>query len=391
MKKQTLAIDFPFQRKDAYNALSMPVYHSASYEFDDAARMADAFCGKTDDPDYSRLTNPTVIYFENKVKALTGAADVIAVNSGMAAISNALFSVASAGKNIVSSRHLFGNSVSLVGETLPRFGVEARLRDLTDLEAVEKALDGNTCCIFLEIITNPQLEVADLEAVCDIAHRHGVPVLADTTVIPFTEFSAKDLGVDVEIVSSTKYLSVGGTAIGGLVIDYGTLPGFGKTVREEVLRNLGAYMNPDTAFLQNLGLETLEIRYKVQAANALYLAKRLRTLPSLRKVNYVGLEDHPNHGLAMRLYGGTAGAVLTIDLEDEAACYRFINALKLVRRATNLFDNKTLAIHPYSTIFGPFPPEKRLEMDVFPTTVRISVGLEDMDDIFEDIRQAAEK
>lgn len=388
MKKQTKAIHTRFQRQDAYESLSMPVYHTAAYEFDDADSMSDAFCGRTDSPDYSRVMNPTVTFFENKVKSLTGAAEVIALSSGMAAISNTLFSVAAAGKNIVTSRHLFGNTYSLITGTLSRFGVSPRLCDLTDIRSVESAVDGDTCCIYLEIITNPQMEVADLQALSNIARKKGIPLIADTTLIPFTEFSSHSLGVDIEIVSSTKYLSGGATSIGGLVIDYGTCPGFGKRMRTEMLLNLGAYMTPHVAYMQTIGLETLNARYRVQSANAAMLAGRLRALPAIRYVNYVGLEDNPYHALAQRQFGPTAGAMITIDLESRNACISFINNLKLIHRATNLFDNKTLAIHPASTIFGLFTDAQRRDMDVKDTTVRISVGLEDTDDLLEDIVQA---
>ena len=388
MKKRTQAIHTQFQRQDAYESLSMPVYHTAAYEFDDANSMSDAFCGRTDSPDYSRVMNPTVTFFENKVKALTGATEVIALSSGMAAISNTLFSVAAAGRNIVTSRHLFGNTYSLITGTLQRFGVSSRLCDLTDIRAVESAVDEDTCCIYLEIITNPQMEVADLQALSHIARKKGVPLIADTTLIPFTEFSSHSLGVDIEIVSSTKYLSGGATSIGGLVLDYGTCPGFGKRMRMEMLLNLGAYMTPHVAYMQTIGLETLNARYRVQSANAALLAKQLCTLPAIRYVNYVGLEDNPYHALAQRQFGPTAGAMITIDLESRNACVDFINRLKLIRRATNLFDNKTLAIHPASTIFGLFTDAQRRDMDVKDTTIRISVGLEDTDDLLEDIVQA---
>lgn len=388
MKKQTQAIHTQFQRQDAYESLSMPVYHTAAYEFDNADSMSDAFCGRTDSPDYSRVMNPTVTFFENKVKSLTGATEVIALSSGMAAISNTLFSVAAAGKNIVTSRHLFGNTYSLITGTLQRFGVSSRLCDLTDVRSVESAVDEDTCCIYLEIITNPQMEVADLQALSHIARKKGVPLIADTTLIPFTEFSSHSLGVDIEIVSSTKYLSGGATSIGGLVLDYGTCPGFGKRMRMEMLLNLGAYMTPHVAYMQTIGLETLNARYRVQSANAALLAKQLCTLPAIRYVNYVGLEDNPYHALAQRQFGPTAGAMITIDLESRNACVNFINHLKLIRRATNLFDNKTLAIHPASTIFGLFTDAQRRDMDVKDTTIRISVGLEDTDDLLEDIVQA---
>lgn len=385
MKKQTLAIHTPFQSRDAYDALSMPVYHTAAYEFDNADVMADAFCGRIDAPDYSRVMNPTVTYFENKVKALTGANDVIAFTSGMAAISNTLMAVAGAGKNIVTSRHMFGNTYLLITSTLSRFGVGARLCDLTDPADVERAVDNDTCCIYLEIVTNPQMEVADLSALSEICRRHNIPLIADTTAIPFTQFDARSLGVDIEVVSSTKYISGGATSLGGLIIDYGTCHGFAERIRKEMLLNLGAYMTPHVAYMQTIGLETLDARYRIQASNALQLAKRLRDVPAIKKVNYIGLEDNPYHSLAARQFGPTAGAMLTIDLEDKAACYDFINRLKLIRRATNLFDNKSLAIHPASTIFGPLTQAQRDSMDILDTTIRLSIGLEDVDDLYEDI------
>lgn len=388
MKQQTKAIHTRFQHQDAYNALSMPVYHTAAYEFANAEEMSDAFCGRSDNPDYSRVTNPTVTYFENKVKELTGATNVIALNSGMAAISNTLLAIAAADRNIVSSRHMFGNTFSLIVGTLLRFRVKPKLCDLTDISAVESIIDENTCCIYLEIITNPQQEVADLRALSQLARSKGIPLIADTTMIPFTEFSARDLGVDIEIVSSTKYLSGGATSIGGLVIDYGTYPSFGKRMKSEILLNLGAYMTPHVAYMHTLGIETLNARYRIQSANALELAKRLRSIPAISYVNYLGLEDNPFHDLATRQFGATAGAMITIELADRNACFDFINRLQLIRRATNLFDNKTLAIHPASTIFGTFTERQRQSMDVLDTTIRLSIGLEDVDDIYADIEQA---
>lgn len=391
MNKQTLAIETPFQKSDAYGALSMPVYHTCAYEFADATVMADAFCGRIEEPDYSRVMNPTVTFLEQKVKAITGAERVTALSSGMAAISNTLLSLVEAGRNVVTSRHMFGNTFSLLTNTLPRLGVKAHLCDLTNLDEVEKAVDDDTCCIFLETITNPQLEVADLPALARIAHSHGIPLVADTTVIPFTEFSAKALGVDIEVVSTTKYLSGGATTIGGMVIDYGGHPEFARRLHDEMLFNLGAYMTPHVAYMQNLGLENLKARYTMQSANTIELAERLKTLPGIRAVNYVGLPDNRFHEIAMRQFGGTAGCMFTIDLDSKVACFRFINRLKLIRRATNLFDNRTLAIHPASTIFGPFSDEQRRAMDILDTTIRISVGLESVDDLFEDFRQALDE
>ena len=388
MKKSTIAIDTKLPRKDAFGSIAMPVYHTASYEFETAKDMADAFCGRVLAPDYSRVMNPTVMHFEDQVKALTGAENVFAFCSGMAASTNAFFTVIETGKNVVTSHHLFGNTVALLNKTFARFGVESRQVDLLDLEAVRQAIDDQTSCLFLEIVTNPQMEVADIAALAEIAHERGIPLIADTTIIPFTQFSAKALGVDVEVVSSTKYISGGATSLGGLVIDYGTFPVVNQRIRFELLFNVGSYMSPHAAYMQSLGLETLEARYKVQSSNALALARKLQTVEGIQRVNYIGLEDNPFHTLALKQFGETAGAMLTIDLADRKACFSFIDHLQLIRRATNLFDNKTLAIHPYSTIFGPFGKSQKVEMDVRDTTIRLSVGLEDVDDIFEDIRQA---
>lgn len=386
MKKQTLAIDTPYQHPDAYGALSMPVYHCAAYEFDNAEEMADAFCGRSDMPDYPRVTNPTVTYFERKVAALAEAAEAVAFSSGMAAISNTLFCLASQGRTILTSRHLFGNTFALIGGTMLRFGVRPKLCDLTDIEAVENAIDDTTCCIFMEIITNPQMEIADIRALADVAHRHNIPLVADTTTIPFTQFSAKALGVDIEVVSSTKYISGGATSIGGVVIDYGTHPNFGKRMRQEMLMNLGAYMSPHVAYMQTIGLETLDARYRVQADNALTVAKAIKDIPGIQRVRYPGLADDPYHDIARRQFGETSGAMLTIDLASKEACYKFIDNLRLIRRATNLFDNRSLAIHPASTIFGNFNERQREKMDILDTTIRLSIGLEAAEDIIEDIK-----
>ncbi len=385
MNKQTIAINNPYVRPDVYGALAVPVYNNVAFEFEDAAEMADAFCNRIKAPDYARVENPTVTNFEQRVKALTGADHVTAFNSGMAAISNTLLAASEQGKNIVSSHHLFGNTLALISTTLKRFGVEPRLRDLTNLEAVAEAIDEQTCAVFLEVVTNPQLEVANLKAIAEIAHRKGIPVIADSTVIPFTETNLKALGVDIEVVSSTKYLSGGGTSLGGLVIDYGTFPEINKRVKYELLFNLGAYMTPQAAYMQTLGLETLDVRYQRQAGNALWLAQELSKVV---KVNYVGLNSNPYHALAQQQFGPTAGAMFTIDLESKEACFRFLNRLKLVHRATNLFDSRTLAIHPASTIFGNFPEAQLKEMDVRQTTIRLSIGLEDKEDILADIKQA---
>ena len=388
MKHTTKAIHTPYQRRDAFDALQMPVYHSLAYEFDDADYMSDVFCGKVEVPDYSRVLNPTVTHLEERVQNLTDAYQVSAFTSGMAAISAMLFSVAAAGKNIVSSGHLFGNTYLLLTKTLKRFGVECRLTDLTDLEKVRQCIDENTCCVFMESVTNPQTEVADVKGISHLTKAAGIPLIVDTTIIPFTQFDGKELGIDFQVVSSTKYVSGGATSLGGLIIDYGNFPEVSKLIKKDAVFNLGGYMSPHAAYMQTIGLETLGVRYERQSDNALEIAKRLEKHPAVKEVGYPGLETHRHHKLFKDLYGERAGAMITFDLGSKDECYAFINSLKLIHRATNLFDNRSLAIHPASTIFGPLSDEERRKMDVKDTTIRLSIGLEDADDIYEDLNQA---
>ena len=388
MQKQTKAIHLDYQRPDAYGALSMPVYHCAAFEFDNAAEMIESFCGRSDMPDYSRVTNPTVTYFERKVQALTGAEDVVAFGSGMAAIANTLFCLASAGRTIVTSRHLFGNTLALVQDTMARFGVGLRFCDLTDTADVEAALDDTTCCIFMEVMTNPQLEVADIAAVSSLAHKYRLPLIADTTMVPFIVFDGKALGIDVEVVSSTKYISGGATSIGGLVILHAAESDFKRRMRQEMLMNFGAYMTPHVAYMQTLGLETLAVRYEKQTQNALAMAEALQRMPEVKAVRYPGLQTDAFHDVAVRQFGERPGAMLTLELESREACFRFLDRLQLICRATNLFDNRSLAIHPASTIFGNFTEAQRRDMDISEHLIRLSAGLEDADDLIDDLRQA---
>lgn len=401
-------LETPFSQPDPYHSLHMPVYYTAAYEFDSAEQMEAAFKGLSGDHAYSRITNPTVQYLEERVKAITGALSVTALNSGMAAITNTFMTIARAGSNIVTSSHLFGNTFSLFKSTLGDFGVEVRFCDLTRPESVREAIDENTCAVFVEIITNPQMEVADLTGLSVVCREKSVPLVADTTIVPFHIFRASDFGVDLEIVSSTKYLSGGATGIGGLILDYGTYDwrhskklapycsgieptaAFTAKLRKEIHRNLGAYMTPQAAYQQTLGLETLEVRFQRAASSTLELTRLLADSGAVEAIHYPGLPDSPYYEVSLRQFGPLPGAMFTFDLKNEQACFRFLNRLKLIRRATNLFDNKSLAIHPWSTIYGPFPEEVRRSLDVYPETIRISVGMEDPKDLFADISQALE-
>ena len=411
MKYETKILTTRYQKPDPYGALSMPVYYTAAFEFESAKAMGDAFCGRSLAPSYARIANPTVTYLEERVRQLTEAQSVTALNTGMAAIHYALTAVSATGLNIVASKHLFGNSVSLLRDTLGAFGVEVRFADFTRPEEVAALIDRKTCALFFEIITNPQLFVADIRRLAGIAHAAGVPLIADTTIVPFSTFHADRFGVDVEVVSSTKYISGGGTGLGGLLIDYGRFDwslspspvlqarvkrvgkrmAFTARVKTELITNLGALMTPQAAYMETLGLDTLDIRFHRQAETTLWLARQCLELPEIKRVNYTGLEDNPFHELSTSQFGPLPGAVFTIDLASKGAAWAFIDRLQVIRRATNLFDRKSLAIHPASTIFGLFTPEQCAEMSVPDTTVRLSIGLEAREDLLEDIKQSLEK
>lgn len=399
-----LSLSYP--KPDPYGSLSIPVYHALAYEFSTAEEMQDAFCGITDEHTYSRVTNPTVQYFEERVKVVTNAFGVTALNSGMAAISNTFLTLAWNGSNIVTSRHLFGNTYSFFVNTLKAFGVETRFCDLTNPEEVTANLDENSCAVFVEVISNPQMEVVDLKVLSKVAHEKNVPLIADTTIIPFTSFKAKNFGIDIDVISSTKYISGGGTSLGGLIIDYGkfdwnhspklrslsevTESAFNYKLRKEIHRNIGAYMNPEVAFIQSLGLETLNIRYEKHSTSCLELAKKLKEIPEIKSVNYTGLEDNEWYEVSKRQFGDYPGAMLTFDLESKTECFTFLNRLKTIHRATNLFDNKSLIIHPASTIYGTYTPDQRVSMGIKETTLRLSVGLESVELLLLDIKQALE-
>ena len=401
----TRIIHTEFPKKDTYNSLQVPIYENVAFEFDTAEEMADAFTGKSAAYSYGRISNPTVEAFERRIIEITGAVGVMAVNSGMAAISTLFIEIASAGSNIVTSAHLFGNTYGFFKNTLAAFNVEIRLVDLTDLDAVEAAIDENTCALYLEVLTNPHLEVADLKKLSQIAHSKRVPLVADTTVVTFVCFQAKDFGVDLEIVSSTKYLSGGGTSLGGLIIDYGKFDwnnskklaplakqfgenAFSVKLRKEIHRTIGSYMSPHTAYMQTLGLETLAIRYQRSSTSCNVLANNLLSINGIQSVNYTGLKSNPFYEISLAQFGENPSSMLTFRLESKEACYSFLNKLKLIKRATNLFDNRTLIIHPASTIYGNYSDEVRKQMAIDDRDIRLSVGLEEPEDLLNDIRQA---
>ncbi len=392
-------------KKDGHGALRMPVYDTVSFEYETSRDLQAAFEGRLNAHSYTRISNPTVEEFEQRIRILADALGVVAVSSGMAAIANTLVTLAGTGSNIVTSRFLFGNTLSLFGKTLKEWGLETRFVDMTTPESVTGAIDGNTRAVYLEAITNPQLEVADIRKIVKIAHSQGVPVILDGTVTTPYLFPSRAFGVDVEVISSAKYISGGATGIGGVIIDnglfdWGACPKLkDDTVRygpyallmrlkREVFRNMGACLSPHNAYLQTLGLETLSLRVDKSCRNALEIALFLQDHPSVRSVNYPGLKNSRFHEIATAQFGDKYGGILTFDLRNKAECFAFMDKLRIIRRATNINDNKTLVLHPASTIFCEFDTERRQTMGVSDSVVRLSVGIEDTEDLIEDIRQA---
>jgi O-acetylhomoserine (thiol)-lyase len=390
---------------DAHGALRTPVYDTAAFEFDSAEDMQAAFEGRKAAHVYSRSSNPTVEDLELRVTALAGALGTIAVASGMAAITAVVLALAESGANIVTTRALFGNTASLAGSTLAPWGLEVRYADMGDPDAVEALIDGRTALVFLEAIANPQMVVADIPAIVAAADRHRVPVVLDGTGTTPYLLNSASLGVAIEVISSTKFISGGATSVGGLIIDNGVFdwghvprlaPWFAesgplaciKALRRNVYRNTGGCMAPHTAFLQTLGLETLALRIDRSCANALDLARRLQAHPHVTGVGYPGLPDAPTHEIAARLLARGFGGILTFELADRATCFRMVDRLRLVRRATNVNDNKSLLIHPASTIYAEFTTDEKSAMDVPDSELRLSVGIEDVEDLWADLRQA---
>jgi len=403
----TLMIHGRPSKADVHGALRMPVYDNVTFEFGSSQDIQLAFEGRKPAHSYSRISNPTVEFFEQRLAAASGAVGAVATASGMAAISSLVLALGQAGSRMVASRYLFGNTASLLEGTLKPWGLETVWVDMTDLAAVEAALKPGACMLFLESISNPQLQVADLRALSSLAHAAGVPLVVDSTVTPPVGYSPKALGVDVEVISTTKFISGGATSVGGAILDMGSFP-WGRfpklepwaakagpfallvALRREIHRNLGGCLSPHNASLQMLGLETLELRVRAASANALAVAQFLASHPKVQAVAYPGLASHPQHGLAKDQFGGVFGGILTFSLADRPACYQLMDKLALIRRATNINDNKTLIIHPASTIFSEFTPQARQQQGVPEGLLRLSLGIENAPDLIDDLAQALE-
>lgn len=403
----TRVIHTEYSKKDAHNALQMPIYSNAAFEFDSAEQMEATFLGRSPDHAYSRISNPTVENFEQRIRSITGALGVTALSSGMAAISNVFFTIAKAGDNIVTSKHLFGNTYSFFTSTLHAFGVEIKFCDLTNPQEITDAIDKNTIAVFFETITNPQLEIADISALSKIARERNVLVIADTTLTPPNIFNASAYGVDIEVISSTKIITGGATSLGGLILDYGKFDWtrfaklrdlaqrfgpltFNAKLRKEIHRNLGACLSPYHAYLQSLGLETLSLRFDKAASNCLLLAEYLQTEKKIVNVNYPGLNNSKFYEIGRKQFGAYPGAMMTFEFSKKEECFTFLNKLKIISRATNIYDNRSLIIHAASTIFCDYSAETRKIMGISETLIRLSVGIEDINDLINDIQLALE-
>jgi len=401
----TKALNVPYVKNDPHKALQMPLYEAVAFEFDSAEQIEANFKGEYIAHVYSRSSNPTVEYFEQKLKALTESHGVVAVSSGMAAISNTIMAITRSGDNIIAGKRLFGHTYALFKQTLAEFGLETRFSNLDEETEIEKLIDKNTRAIYFETVTNPQLEIAAIDMLAQIAKKHRILLIADSTITPPNVFRAGTFGVDIEVISTTKYISGGATSFGGALIDHGSydwklnpnlsdyIEKYQKNaliakIKKNIYRNTGGSMAPQTARFQIQGLDILELRVEKCYQNCLALGHYLEQHPKVKRVDYPGLKKDPGYERSQKYFMGVPGTIMSFDLETKAACYAFMNKLKIIRRATNLNDNKTLIIHPESTIYAEFSEAERAEAGIRNTMMRLSVGIENVADLIADIEQA---
>ena len=397
---------------------AVPIYATTSYVFDSPEHAAELFGLRQFGNIYSRIMNPTNDVFERRIADLEGGVAAVATASGQAAQTLALLNLARAGDSIVAASALYGGTYTLLHYTLRRLGIETRFVDVTDPAAFAAAIDGTTKAVYVETIGNPKLDVPDLRAIADIAHAAGVPVVVDNTFAPLLSRPIEH-GADVVVHSATKWIGGHGTAIGGVVVDGGTFDwgasprfreffqepepayhglrfaetfgnaAFAIRLRVALLRDVGAALSPFNSFLFLQGLETLHLRLERHAANALAIAKFLDAHPAVTWVSYPGLPSHRTHENAKRYLDGGFGGVLTFGvLGGEPAARRFIADLKLFSLLANVGDAKSLVIHPWTTTHEQLSPAERVAAGVSEDLVRISVGIEDVNDLKEDLDRA---
>lgn len=392
-----------------FRSLKTPIYNTASYDFKNAQELEDAFHGRGNHFAYSRTANPTVAELQNRLKTMSNAAHCLCVSSGMFAISSTILTLCDAGDNILASKYLFGNTYSLFATTLKSFGIETRFVDFENFNEIEKNIDPHTRGIFMEIMTNPQLIVYDFKKIAQLATLKNIPLIADNTVLTSYGFPCHQYAIDIEVVSTSKFISGGATAIGGAVLVHKSskwkhIPklktaferfgedAFIKKTTPEIFRNLGGCMAPNNAYLKLLGLETLSLRINAICDNALRAAQFLQHHPKVKGVSYNLLQDSPYYKRSVRYFKKSiGGCLIKLELKNKEEAFAFSNALQMIRRGTNFCDNKSMIIHPASTIYCDYSEEERLEMQIYEGTLRLAIGLEDFEDIQYDLKQALEK
>ena len=417
-RRETLAVHAGQQVDPTTKARAVPIYATTSYVFDNADHAARLFGLQEFGNIYTRIMNPTTDVFEQRVAALEGGVGALGVASGQAAETLTILSLARAGDNFVTSASLYGGTYNLFQYTLPKYGIEFRFVDGSKLEEIEKAIDSKTKGVYLETIGNPRLDVPDFEAIAAIAHRHGVPVIVDNTFAPLLS-RPFEWGADIVVHSATKWIGGHGTAIGGVVVDSGKFDwaasarfkadfvdpdpsyhgisytgAFGNLafilkLRVTLLRDLGPALSPFNSFLFLQGLESLPLRIERHSSNALAVAKWLEKNPAISWVSYPGLASHPSHKLAEKYLSGGFGGVVTFGLKGGVEAGRkLIDSVKLFSLLANVGDAKSLIIHPASTTHQQLSAQDQVASGVTPELVRISVGLEHVDDIIADLDQA---
>ncbi|MGR3570425.1 O-succinylhomoserine sulfhydrylase [Brevirhabdus sp.] len=373
-------------RRSQYGETSEAIFLTQGFIYDSAEQAEARFVKSGEDEFiYARYGNPTVRMFEERIAAIEGAEDAFATASGMAAVNGALVSMLRAGDHVVSSRALFGSCLYILDEVLTRFGVEVTFVDGRDLDAWKAALRPDTKAVFLEGVSNPTLEVIDLKAVCDMAHAVGATVVVDNVFATPVLQRSLDLGADVVVYSATKHIDGQGRCLGGVIL--GTRDFIRGTV-EPYLKHTGGALSPFNAWVMLKGLETLELRVTAQSASALKIAERLEGQAGLARVIYPHLPSHPEYALS-RAQMSAGGTVIALDLAGgKQAAFRFLNALEIIGISNNLGDSKSLVTHPATTTHQRLAPELRAELGITDGLVRISIGLEDADDLLADIQGA---
>ncbi|MEF0833539.1 bifunctional O-acetylhomoserine aminocarboxypropyltransferase/cysteine synthase, partial [Proteus mirabilis] len=419
MKLETLSVHAGYSPDPTTKAVAVPIYQTTSYAFDDTQHGADLFDLKVPGNIYTRIMNPTNDVLEQRVAALEGGIAAVAVASGMAAITYAIQTIAQVGDNIVSVAKLYGGTYNLMAHTFPRIGIEARFAPHDDLLALEALIDEKTKAVFCESITNPSGNIVDIQALATVAHRHGVPLIVDNTVATPYLCRPFEHGADIIIHSLTKYIGGHGNSIGGIVVDSGKFPWAEHKDRFEILntpdvsyhgvnyvehfgaaayiarcrvaplRGTGAALSPFNAFLILQGLETLALRMERHTENAQKVAEYLQNHPQVVWVKYAGLTSHPEHNLAVRYMSGKPAGILSFGIKGGAeAGAKFIDALKLIVRLVNIGDAKSLACHPASTTHRQLNDEELERAGVSRDLIRLSIGIEHIDDIIADLEQA---